>query len=91
MLTPVKNRAAGSVVALAVGNALGAPFEFEPPMKDHEVFKAMSSPGKNGYAVGEWTSDTVRLILPREILLRFCRLSRFPHCKQLQVAPLLRT
>jgi ADP-ribosyl-[dinitrogen reductase] hydrolase len=56
---PLKDRALGSIVGLAIGDALGAPYEFRPPVSaatpivmDH-----------NNYATpGEWTDDTAMAI-----------------------------
>ncbi|WP_353082109.1 A1S_2505 family phage non-structural protein [Tessaracoccus lapidicaptus] len=52
----VTDRAAGVVVASAAGDALGAPYEFGPPLSD-EVTPAFGV-GTFGHAPGEWTDDT---------------------------------
>mgnify|MGYP001085765625 CR=1 FL=1 len=51
------DRAAGAVLASAAGDALGAGYEFGPPL-DHEAPVAMIGGGAFGWAPGEWTDDT---------------------------------
>ncbi|KGM14426.1 ADP-ribosylglycohydrolase family protein [Cellulomonas bogoriensis] len=54
---PTSDRAAGVLMGLACGDALGAPFEFGPPLAaDTPV--AMVGGGSFGWAPGEWTDDT---------------------------------
>ena len=49
------SRAQGAILGLAVGDALGAPHEFSPPLpSDFEL--TMS--GGSGWELGEWTDDT---------------------------------
>lgn len=50
------DRAVGSVLASAVGDALGSAFEFKPPREDD--WKPYFSTGFFGHAPGEWTDDT---------------------------------
>lgn len=51
------DRAAGALTGMACGDALGAPFEFGPPLSaDHPV--AMTGGGGFGWEPGEWTDDT---------------------------------
>jgi ADP-ribosylglycohydrolase len=51
----IADRSAGVVVASAAGDALGAPFEFEPPI-DPSTLLTMSGGGL--WSAAEWTDDT---------------------------------
>lgn len=51
------DRAAGVLLGLAAGDALGAGYEFGPPMPDGTVV-GMIGGGTFGWAPGEWTDDT---------------------------------
>ncbi|WP_182111881.1 MULTISPECIES: ADP-ribosylglycohydrolase family protein [unclassified Actinotalea] len=53
----VRDRAAGVLAGMACGDALGAPYEFGPPLPD-DVEVAMIGGGDLGWAPGEWTDDT---------------------------------
>ncbi len=54
-----QDRALGAILGLAVGDALGAPHEFQPPLaEDFEI----SMSGGNGWEPGEWTDDTAMAI-----------------------------
>lgn len=57
-LTPAQaDRARGVLMAMACGDALGAPYEFGPPLSaDHPV--GMVGGGTFHWAPGEWTDDT---------------------------------
>src|SRR3954452_4200867 len=51
------DRAAGVLMGMACGDALGAPYEFGPPLSvDHPV--GMVGGGTFGWEPGEWTDDT---------------------------------
>jgi ADP-ribosyl-[dinitrogen reductase] hydrolase len=52
-----QDRAIGAVVASAAGDALGAGYEFGPPLDD-SVDVSMKGGGSFGWAPGEWTDDT---------------------------------
>lgn len=55
--TAMADRAAGVLMGMACGDALGAPFEFGPPLDaNHPV--GMVGGGSFGWAPGEWTDDT---------------------------------
>ncbi|WP_199424364.1 ADP-ribosylglycohydrolase family protein [Actinotalea solisilvae] len=54
---PQADRAAGVLVGLACGDALGAPYEFGPPLAP-EAPVGMVGGGDLGWAPGEWTDDT---------------------------------
>jgi ADP-ribosyl-[dinitrogen reductase] hydrolase len=57
-LTPDQiDRAVGAVVGLAVGDALGAGYEFGPPLAD-DVVVFMKGGGSFAWSPGEWTDDT---------------------------------
>lgn len=56
-LTPPQlDRALGTVVASAAGDALGSQYEFGPPLPDDRAVEF--GPGVCGHEVGEWTDDT---------------------------------
>lgn len=50
-------RAAGAIVGMAAGDALGAPYEFKPPFPEDFV-PEMKAGGGLGWELGEWTDDT---------------------------------
>lgn len=53
----VRDRAVGAVVGSATGDALGAPYEFEPALpSDGDV--VMRAGGAFDWELGEWTDDT---------------------------------
>src|SRR3954447_20865251 len=66
-MTPARmDRARGVLLGTAAGDALGAPYEFEPargPEKD----VAMVGGGGLGWAPGEWTDDTSMAIAIAEV------------------------
>ncbi|MBP2410917.1 ADP-ribosylglycohydrolase family protein [Brachybacterium fresconis] len=65
-LTPEqRRRAAGSVVAAATGDALGAPYEFQAPVVASEDIDMIGG-GVLGWQVGEWTDDTSMAIVVLE-------------------------
>ena len=57
MSAATNDRAAGAVVGMAAGDALGASYEFEPPFPDGFV-PEMRAGGSFGWEAGEWTDDT---------------------------------
>lgn len=60
------DRAAGVLLGMACGDALGAPFEFGPPL-GAEVTVAMKGGGSMGWLPGEWTDDTSMAIAIAEV------------------------
>ena len=57
-LTPEQHdRARGAVLGAAAGDALGAGYEFGPPLPDDEIV-LMKGGGTFDWAPGEWTDDT---------------------------------
>ena len=56
-VTVQHDRAAGTVLASAAGDALGAPYEFGPSLAP-DVAVTMKGGGAFGFAPGEWTDDT---------------------------------
>lgn len=56
------NRAVGAMLATAAGDALGAAYEFGPPMPPATPV-AMAGGGKFGWAPGEWTDDTAMALV----------------------------
>src|SRR3954452_11475836 len=58
LLTPAQlDRARGVLLATAAGDALGAGYEFGPPLPD-DTEVVMRGGGGFGWAPGEWTDDT---------------------------------
>jgi len=55
-MTVDTDRAAGALVGLAAGDALGAPYEFAAPVAGEDA--AMIGGGLGDWAPGEWTDDT---------------------------------
>lgn len=56
-LSPVqKDRAAGVLLGQAIGDALGVPYEFKPPIEAGEAY--MAGGGLGPYSPGEWSDDT---------------------------------
>jgi len=56
---PSQDRALGAIIGLAIGDALGAPYEFKPPVSE----ETQISMDYNGYpTAGEWTDDTAMAI-----------------------------
>ncbi|MDQ0692163.1 ADP-ribosylglycohydrolase family protein [Arthrobacter sp. W4I7] len=70
-LNPLQNdRAAGVLVALAAGDALGAGYEFGPPLPDGAEV-TMKGGGPFGFAPAEWTDDTSMAIPIAQALLEY--------------------
>ena len=68
-LNPLQNdRAAGVLVAMAAGDALGAGYEFGAPLPDGAEV-TMKGGGPFGFAPAEWTDDTSMAIPIAEALL----------------------
>src|SRR5699024_7125907 len=68
-LSPLqRQRAAGAVVAAAAGDALGAPYEFQPPVPDSEDIDMIGG-GVLDWHPGEWTDDTAMAIVVLEASL----------------------
>ena len=57
LTTAQSDRAAGVLLAMAAGDALGAGYEFGPPLAD-DVDVHMAGGGSFDWAPGEWTDDT---------------------------------
>ncbi|MDE8588351.1 ADP-ribosylglycohydrolase family protein [Arthrobacter sp. NQ4] len=65
---PQNDRAAGVLVAMAAGDALGAGYEFSAPLPDGTEV-TMRGGGPFGFAPAEWTDDTSMAIPIAEALL----------------------
>jgi ADP-ribosyl-[dinitrogen reductase] hydrolase len=63
------NRAIGAILASAAGDALGAPYEFKPPISSGTPVE-MKGGGSFGWAPGEWTDDTSMAIPILQALAR---------------------
>ena len=71
-LTSVQlDRAVGALLGGAVGDALGAPYEFKPPIAHH--LKVVMKAG-GAWELGEWTDDTSMAIPIARVLARGDRL-----------------
>ena len=55
--TKMKNRCRGTLIGLAVGDALGAAVEFQSPSSFAPV-TGYRGGGPHGLSAGEWTDDT---------------------------------
>ena len=60
------DRAAGVLLGMACGDALGAPYEFGPPLGP-EVAVTMTGGGGFNWGPGEWTDDTSMAIAIAEV------------------------
>jgi ADP-ribosyl-[dinitrogen reductase] hydrolase len=60
------DRACGVLLGTAAGDALGAPYEFQPP-RGPEKDVAMVGGGGFGWGAGEWTDDTSMAIAIAEV------------------------
>jgi ADP-ribosyl-[dinitrogen reductase] hydrolase len=56
---PMKDRALGSILGLAIGDALGAPYEFKPPVTDETP---ITMDFNDNWSPGKWTDDTAMAI-----------------------------
>ena len=63
---PQFDRACGVLVATAAGDALGAPYEFGPPLADAAVV-SMSGSDPGGREPGGWTDDTAMAVAIAEV------------------------
>jgi ADP-ribosyl-[dinitrogen reductase] hydrolase len=61
LTTAQRDRACGVLLATAAGDALGAGYEFGPPLPD-DAPVTMSGGGACNWAPGEWTDDTAMAI-----------------------------
>ena len=68
LTTAQLDRAAGVLLGMACGDALGAPFEFGPPLGP-DVPVAMTGGGAFGWEPGEWTDDTSMAIAIAEVTI----------------------
>ena len=57
LTTAQVDRAAGVLLGIACGDALGAPYEFGPPLRP-DIAVTMKGGGSFGWSPGEWTDDT---------------------------------
>lgn len=66
LTTAQSDRAAGVLLAMAAGDALGAGYEFGPPLGP-EVPVVMEGGGTFGWEPGEWTDDTSMALAIAEV------------------------
>lgn len=65
LTTAQRDRAVGAMVGLACGDALGAPYEFQPARINGEVVELA---GGAGWEPGEWTDDSAMAIAILEVV-----------------------
>lgn len=56
MINHIRDRTIGSLIGLAVGDAMGAPYEFQP--SGYKVTDHYITGGVHNVSTGEWTDDT---------------------------------
>ncbi|MEO6145193.1 MAG: ADP-ribosylglycohydrolase family protein, partial [Dermatophilaceae bacterium] len=66
LTTAQVDRAAGVLLGMACGDALGAPYEFGPPLRP-DIAVTMAGGGSLGWKPGEWTDDTSMAIAIAEV------------------------
>lgn len=66
LTTAQLDRACGVMVGTAAGDALGAPYEFQPP-RGADLPVAMAGGSSFGWEPGEWTDDTSMAIAVAEV------------------------
>lgn len=66
LTTAQVDRAAGVLLGMACGDALGAPYEFGPPLRP-DIPVTMKGGGSFGWTPGEWTDDTSMAIAIAEV------------------------
>jgi ADP-ribosyl-[dinitrogen reductase] hydrolase len=66
LTTAQLDRACGVLLATAAGDALGAGYEFRPPLRDRTLVK-MKGGGNFGWEPGEWTDDTSMALAIAEV------------------------
>lgn len=64
-----QDRAAGVLMGMACGDALGAPYEFDPPLPAGSLV-AMVGGGRFGWEPGEWTDDTQMAVVILQAAVR---------------------
>lgn len=77
LTTAQLDRAAGVLLGMACGDALGAGYEFGPPLAD-DVAVSMCGGGTCGWEPGEWTDDTSMAIAIAEVTACGADLLRLP-------------
>lgn len=88
--SPRNDKIAGSIVGLAIGDALGAPVEFSP-RGSFETVTAYRSGGRFNLPEGAWTDDTAMALCladslleqngfqASDLLMKFCNWAEFGH------------
>jgi len=66
LTTAQVDRAAGVLLGMACGDALGAPYEFVPPLRP-DIAVTMAGGGSMDWKPGEWTDDTSMAIAMAEV------------------------
>jgi len=66
-MSSYQDRVEGVLLGMAAGDALGAPYEFKPPVHPNETVEMKRSPL---WATGEWTDDTSMAIAIAEVAAR---------------------
>jgi ADP-ribosylglycohydrolase len=79
------DRVAGALLGLAVGDALGAGYEFTTPGPDADI--EVVGGGGPGWAPGEWTDDTAQAVAIAEVLATGRTATRWPRRRACCGAP----
>lgn len=76
-----KDRAAGVLLGQAIGDALGVPYEFKPPISAGDAY--MAGGGLGPYAPGEWSDDTQMAICIAQVAAEGTDLSDYEGLSQI--------
>lgn len=71
----LKDRAAGVLLGQAIGDALGVPYEFKPPIDAGDAY--MAGGGLGPYSPGEWSDDTQMAICIAQVAANGAALSTY--------------
>ena len=63
------DKGVGMLVGLAIGDALGAPLEFEEPRHPDDYLISYTKGGAHNVSIGEWTDDTSMALAMAKSLL----------------------
>ncbi len=67
------DKATGMLVGLAIGDALGAPLEFQEAREPKNYLTEYTTGGEHNVSLGEWTDDTsMALAMAKSLLEKKC-------------------
>jgi len=67
------DKATGMLVGLAIGDALGAPLEFQEPREPENHLTEYTTGGEHNVSLGEWTDDTsMALAMAKSLIEKKC-------------------